>query len=274
MDRLGIRSGTAWALALFVVGGCESTATHAPYVDNPLLQARQPLLQTQSAASADPTRVAQATPRMVVVPPPGLYPQPQQQPQQPLPTPTFASGQPVRYSPAVPTTQSATRDAGPALPPMLARAEPTPAHPTAATTPAPAPIPPPIVPPPAAVVAPATTIVAASIPAPIAPTPVVPAVDRKVDGKYGHAADYTWLQGELDRHYRGHLELRYRPASEDDPYGGKVRLDDDPRLAQFRPGDIIMVEGELLTDPDGPNAAPWAQYRRFHVRTVRLVERK
>ena len=95
-----------------------------------------------------------------------------------------------------------------------------------------------------------------------------------VEGKYGHAADYSWLQGELDRHYRGHLELRYRPVSEDDPYGGKVRLEDDPRLAEFRPGDVIAVEGELLTDPDGPTAAPWAQYRRYHVRAVHLVERK
>jgi hypothetical protein len=113
----------------------------------------------------------------------------------------------------------------------------------------------------------------ASMPTASSPT-VVTTADGKVDGKYGHAADYSWVQGELDRHYRGHLELRYRSVAEDDPYGGKVRLDDDPRLAQFRPGDIIMVQGELLTDPDGPNAAPWAQYRRYHVRDVRLVERK
>jgi hypothetical protein len=107
-----------------------------------------------------------------------------------------------------------------------------------------------------------------------AQAPVPAAVARQVDGKYGHAADYTWLQGELDQHYRGHLELRYRPVSEDDPYGGKVRLADDPRLAEFRPGDIIAVEGELSPEADGTAAGPWAQYRRYQIRAIRLVERK
>jgi hypothetical protein len=120
-------------------------------------------------------------------------------------------------------------------------------------------------------VAPESTAI---VPQPAVPPPVVQVVVRTAEGTYGHAADYTWLQGELDRHYRGHLELRFRPMSEDDPYGGKVRLEDDPLLAEFRPGDVIAVEGELLTDPDGPAAAPWAQYKRFHVRAVRLVERK
>jgi hypothetical protein len=273
MDLATIRSGAAFSLALAVIGGCESTATHAPYVDNPLLQARQPLLQSPAAASADPTRVA-SSPRMVVVPPPGLY-----APQQQASPASVASAQPVRYNPAAPMNSSPTapisQDAGPTLPPMLARAEPTPAHP-APTPPVASPLAAPIVPPspmPAVATTPATPVLVASMPV-TSPAPITPVADHKVEGKYGHAADYTWLQGELDRHYRGHLELRYRSVSEDDPYGGKVRLEDDPRLAQFRPGDIIMVQGELLTDPDGPNAAPWAQYRRYHVRDVRLVERK
>jgi hypothetical protein len=105
------------------------------------------------------------------------------------------------------------------------------------------------------------------------PAPVTQAVVRQVEGKYGHAPDHSWLQGELDRHYRGYLELRYRPSSEEDPLGGKVRLEDDPRLAEFRPGDVIAVEGELLSDPDGVTPS-WSQYRRFHVRAARLVERK
>jgi hypothetical protein len=132
---------------------------------------------------------------------------------------------------------------------------------------APAPVSPPAAvtapPPPAPVLA----------PAPIAPAPVTQVAARMVEGTYGHAADYTWLQGVLDRHYRGHLELRYRPLSEEDAHGGKVRLEDDPRLAEFRPGDVIAVEGELLADPDGSNP-PWSQYKRYHVRAVRLVERK
>ena len=160
---------------------------------------------------------------------------------------------------------------GPALPSTLpvVASEPMPAPAAESTVASTAPTPLP-----AATFAPATDVIPAGAPAAKDQAPGTQAVVRQVDGKYGHSADYTWLQGELDRHYRGHLELRYRPLSEDDPYGGKVRLEDDPRLAEFRPGDVIAVEGELLTDPDGPAAAPWANYRRYHVRAVHLVERK
>jgi hypothetical protein len=77
----------------------------------------------------------------------------------------------------------------------------------------------------------------------------------------------------LDRHFRGNLELRYRSHSEVDTYGGKVRLENDPRLAEFRPGDIVCVEGELIRDPDTAHGAT-AQYPRYHVRDIRLIERK
>jgi hypothetical protein len=103
--------------------------------------------------------------------------------------------------------------------------------------------------------------------------PVAQASVRTVDGKYGCVSDHTWLQGELDRHYRGHLELRFRPVSEEDAFGGKVRLENDPRLAEFRAGDIVAVEGELVRDPDGA-AHPLAQSPRYHIRTIRLIERK
>jgi hypothetical protein len=103
--------------------------------------------------------------------------------------------------------------------------------------------------------------------------PVAQTGHRTVSGPYGHSDDHTWLQGELDRHYRGHLDLRYRPASEEDAFGGKVRLENDPRLAEFRAGDIVAVEGELVRDPDG-EAQPWSQYPRFHIRDIKLIERK
>src|SRR5437588_2322360 len=120
MDIRGARTGTALVVAAALIGGCESTSTHTPYADNPLLQARQPLLQPQAAASADASRMALANPRMVVVPPPGLY-QPQQQQQ---PATNVAAAAPLRYNPAVPMNQPPAANAGPALPPMLARAEP------------------------------------------------------------------------------------------------------------------------------------------------------
>jgi hypothetical protein len=180
------------------------------------------------------------------------------------------TGDQPRFSPTAPTFTAPA--AGPTLSPDPVAATAPAEHP-AMPDPAALPFaaPPPL--PTAADVPPSPVVATEATASPVAP-PVTQAVVRQVDGKYGHAADYTWLQGELDRHYRGHLELRYRPLSEDDQYGGKVRLEDDPRLAEFRPGDVIAVEGELLTDPDGPAAAPWAQYRRYHVRAVQLVGRK
>ncbi|HEY1375143.1 MAG TPA: hypothetical protein VGF55_00025 [Gemmataceae bacterium] len=271
MRTRAARIGAAWVLTAGLVAGCESSPRRTAYADNPLLQARQPLLQPQGVAAAELS--AQAGSRMAVVPPPGLYHAPQ--------TAVAAASPPVPGAPPAPTYPPSVVPVNPmvaAAPPAVAQVPapaadsftaalpPTPTPPPAPTPPvaAPAPLPP----------APVPTVAAVPTAAPIAPSPVVTQVAaRMVEGTYGHAADYTWLQGVLDRHYRGHLELRYRPLSEEDANGGKVRLEDDPRLAEFRPGDVIAVEGELLADPDGSNPS-WSQYKRYHVRAVRLVERK
>jgi hypothetical protein len=253
MNARTVRAAAATALTAGLIVGCESSPPRTTYGDNPLLQARQPLVQSQGAPAADPTQVAQSSPRTVVVPPPGLYQRP--------PAGVAASPTDPRSNSAlVMSSRATTNEGGPALPPPSTA-------PTSTATPAPLPMPIPL-----AAAEPAD-VVPAVAPAALAPPPVTQAAVRTVEGKYGHAADYSWLQGELDRHYRGQLELRYRPLSEEDPYGGKVRLEEDPRLAEFRPGDVIAVEGELLTDPDG-GAAPWSQYLRYHIRAVRLVDRK
>jgi hypothetical protein len=266
------RAGAAIVLTAGLVAGCESSPRRMPYSDNPLLQARQPLLQPQPIPGTDgQTQVAQSGPRMVVVPPPGQY-QPNavaartaaDAPYAPAVPRYTPPPQPAPLAPLPPVlpqqVHTPTADPGPPpMPPapaaMMAPPAPTPPVPMAAPLPPPAP-----------------EVTPASAQAPVAP-PVTQPIVRMVEGKYGHSSDHTWLQGELDRHYRGYLELRFRSAAEDDPLGGKVRLEDDPRLADFRPGDVIAVEGELLSDPDGATPS-WSQYRRFHVRAARLVERK
>lgn len=273
-----VRAGAALVLTAGLAVGCESSPRRMPYSDNPLLQARQPLTQPVPIQGADgQTQLAQSGPRMVVVPPPGQY-QPNAlasrtaadapyAPAVPKYSPPPQSAAPVPLPPALPQqVQAPVADpVPPPMPPAPATMMAAPPAPAAMMAPPPMSVPPPS---PAAEVTPASAQ---------APTPVVPPVSqpivRMVEGKYGHSPDHTWFQGELDRHYRGYLELRFRSASEDDPLGGKVRLEDDPRLAEFRPGDVIAVEGELLTDPDGQTPS-WSQYRRFHVRAVRLVERK
>ena len=93
-----------------------------------------------------------------------------------------------------------------------------------------------------------TTIAAqpmATIKAPVQAIPAVrsTSVPEAAGTTFGHAPDHRWLKGVLDKHYQGHLSLRFCDAAVEDSCGGKVRLEDDPRLAQFQEGDVIRVEG-------------------------------
>jgi hypothetical protein len=96
---------------------------------------------------------------------------------------------------------------------------------------------------------------------------------RRVDGNYGRAADYTWLQGVLDKHYLGYLTLRYCDYSADDRWGGKVVLEEDPRLAQFHDGDVVQVEGDLIAPSTATADQPWQHYPRYRIRGIELIKR-
>jgi hypothetical protein len=91
---------------------------------------------------------------------------------------------------------------------------------------------------------------------------------RKVPGIYGHATDYSWLQGVLERHYRGPLELRYCDLAIDDPHGGKVSLEADPRLDSFKEGDIVVIEGEMRSSPQPREPSGWRPYPPYRVRQI------
>lgn len=116
------------------------------------------------------------------------------------------------------------------------------------------------------------TVVAKPVATIRAPVVAVPAV--RSSGIYAHAPDHSWLQGPLDKHYQGHLSLRYCDAAVDDSWGGKVRLEADPRLAQFQDGDVIRVEGELLPRETGTAPEAWDHYPRYRIRSVELIQRK
>lgn len=93
-------------------------------------------------------------------------------------------------------------------------------------------------------------------------------------GQFGHADDYTWLQGTFERHYRGRCYLRFCDHTAEDNFGGKVCLSRDPVLEQFKDGDVIYVEGTVDPDPDPDRHEGWKHYPHYHVRSARLVGHK
>jgi len=108
---------------------------------------------------------------------------------------------------------------------------------------------------------------------PAAPTPSAAPSNkhRIVAGEYGHDPEYHWIQGVLERQYRGDTCVRYADPGVEDAYGGKVRLDDDRMVAEFHEGDVIGLEGEIISASDGdrPGAPP-----RFLIHDVWLVRKK
>jgi hypothetical protein len=79
-----------------------------------------------------------------------------------------------------------------------------------------------------------------------------------------HAADFSWIVGELRlQHTRGGVwTLRYLPLDQTDSFGGQVVLGRDARLAGFREGDLVRVEGRLGKTP--PQGSP--NYRITRIR--------
>jgi len=214
-----LRRLQSFGIAAIIAGSiaaCESNSRRTPYADNPLIQARQPIVATQSGATG------------------------------------LAKNAPSRESTQV---VEIPKSSIPRQPDELASKNPQPV----------ALLPPPLAPIVGPISPPSTTLEGEQSTA--------PPRNRIMEGRYGHATDHTWLQGELDRHYRGQFELRFRPASVDDAFGGKVRLDDHPDCGQFRVGDVVAVEGELLPESESSNAAAGTSYRRYRITSICLIQR-
>jgi hypothetical protein len=106
---------------------------------------------------------------------------------------------------------------------------------------------------------------------PASATNPVAALPLKPGEKSGHAPDYRWVAGVLDRHSKGrYWTIRFADISTDDVWGGKVRLLDDERLRGLRDGDVVDVEGELMAPR---SAADSTTYPPFRVTSLQLIER-
>ncbi len=80
--------------------------------------------------------------------------------------------------------------------------------------------------------------------------------DITANPAFGHAPDYSWLCGELQYQARTDVwRLRYAPVTEEDRYGGAVRIIPTGPMTAYRSGQIVRVEGYLqnsateLADP-------------------------
>src|SRR5262249_19692512 len=100
---------------------------------------------------------------------------------------------------------------------------------------------------------------------------ISPAVRQRQAGTYGHAPDYSWLQGVLNRSRTGRLSLSYLDAKEHDAWGGKVCLEDDPRFTRFKEGAAVFVEGEIGMQNRQPMRDPIEHYPRYRIREIRAA---
>ena len=88
---------------------------------------------------------------------------------------------------------------------------------------------------------------------------------------YDHGEDYRWLQGVLEKSYDGSFTIRYCESTHPDRWSGRVRLDEDPRLAHFHDGDLVHIDGILIPPLEPAEQAAWdycPRYRISHIQSL------
>jgi hypothetical protein len=92
--------------------------------------------------------------------------------------------------------------------------------------------------------------------APGMPAPATAPPENKPAAMTGHAADYSWLYGEVhyDHISRG-WRLRYAGLDEIDRWGGAVILAGDSSVERLKEGQIVKVQGRLL-QPANAKSSP------------------
>ncbi|HLN28796.1 MAG TPA: hypothetical protein VK395_13710 [Gemmataceae bacterium] len=102
----------------------------------------------------------------------------------------------------------------------------------------------------------------------------IPVSRRKAPEEFGHAGDYSWLQGKLDLAVSSRPELQFSKLADKDVWDGRVILEADARLAQLRNGDVIRVEGELLPAASSPTELASESRPHYRIKAVWLVRRQ
>lgn len=83
----------------------------------------------------------------------------------------------------------------------------------------------------------------------VAPKPLS-ALEQAIQKGYGQGENHEWLVGRLQRvHVPGsEWKLRYLPITQVDDYGGSVIMSLDARVDEFKDGDLVYVEGEIIAN--------------------------
>jgi hypothetical protein len=246
------RYGLAVVLGVGLVG-CERATVKHSYPSDPLLLSRRPV---QGKPESSRPELASSEPPAPTLPPTALASAPKERVDALRTSVAVESDAQAAPAAVTPVVAQPVSNSGPRLEPVRQDDRSS-----AAPVPAPGPSP----------GAEGRTVNA--VPAIRAKTPEVPALpaaQQKAAGPYGHAPDYSWVQGVLDKHYQGHWALRYCDHTVEDAWGGKVRLGKDARLEQFKEGDVVRVEGEILHD----NRGNWHHYPAYQIHGIQLIERK
>jgi hypothetical protein len=96
-------------------------------------------------------------------------------------------------------------------------------------------------------------------------------LSRQYESRVDHAADFSWLTGQLFYvHADGGLWLlRYAPLWKEDPNGGSIVLARDLRMDNYQEGDLVTVHGEILNQ----KSSVFLGGPLYRVQSMQLVDR-
>ncbi len=97
-------------------------------------------------------------------------------------------------------------------------------------------------------------------------------VRKEFANKIGAAEDYSWITGQLFYIHAdgGRWVLRYAGVDQEDKYGGSVVLKPATDMKNFREGDLVSVNGEVLTDARASKHLGGPLYR---VNSISMIDR-
>lgn len=86
--------------------------------------------------------------------------------------------------------------------------------------------------------------------------------------------NYQWLQGKVDHVSARYVLLRFAEESTNEPWGGKVCLDQHPSLRTVQTDDLVYVEGQMRTEDGQPMIGHWCPYPRYRIEKLLILRRE